>query len=472
MLRFFGWVVFGFVLFAPPALAEESPPPNVLLILVDDLKPTIGCYGDTAAKTPNIDNLASRGTLFEAAYCNQAVCSPSRNAFLTGLRPQTLGIYDLPTNFRVGRPDAVTIGQCFAAAGYRTEAMGKVFHVGHGNREDQASWTVPHFRPRAQPYASRANAARPADKGGGAATEALDVSDDVYADGQVALHAMRRLEHAARLPDEPFLMAVGFIRPHLPFVAPRRYWNMYDPLSLPMPQTDSAPENAPDYAGSNWGELRKYSGIPDKGPLPSEQIRHLIHGYYAATSYTDTQIGRVLAKLRETGLDENTIVVLWGDHGWHLGDHGMWCKHTNYEQATRIPLIIARPGGETRRSDGLIESVDVYPTLCSLAGFEPPEDIDGVDQSAMLEGGPSARSFAVSIYPRGNRMGQTIRTQRYRLIEWRSQSNDEAEPIYELYDYQDDPLETVNLAASRPDIVRELIAKMDELPEPKYAPRR
>ncbi|MBC7819987.1 MAG: sulfatase, partial [Planctomycetaceae bacterium] len=323
------------------SLAAEKP--NVLLICVDDLKPMLGCYGDKTVKSPNIDRLAARSVLFERAYCNQAVCSPSRNSLLVGLRPQTLGIYDLGTNFRRSRPDAVTLPQLFKQHGWRTEGLGKIFHVGHGNTEDPASWSVPHWRANVVAYAlpeSKAKAGqtreealfanKPAkDLPRGAAYEAADVPDNTYPDGALADEAIRRLQTAKQKPDEPFFLAVGFVKPHLPFVAPQKYWDLYDRAAFKPSEVRTPPIGAPSYAPQFGGELRQYSGIPESGPLNDDLQRTLIHGYHAAISYMDAQLGRVVDELDRLGLAQNTIIVLWGDHGWHLGDHGIWCKHTN-----------------------------------------------------------------------------------------------------------------------------------------------
>lgn len=457
--------------------AAEAERLNVLLICVDDLKPTLGCYGDAHAKTPHLDRFAKRALRLDLAYCNQAVCAPSRNALVTGLRPQTIGIYDLPTHFRRGAPDAVTLGQHFRAHGYRTEALGKVMHTGHGNMEDAASWTVPHWRPRAPGYALAENNApvpenrnreQPWRNPRGAATEAADVPDDTYPDGLTARETARRLE-AAAASDEPFLIVAGFLKPHLPFVAPQRYWDLHDPDSLPMPERDSPPEGAPDYAGNPGGELRNYKDIPaGTEPLGEELTRHLIHGYYAATSYVDAQIGLVLEALESHGLADSTVVALWGDHGWHLGDHGFWCKHTNYEQAARIPLLVAAPGRAGAASEALVETVDIYPTLAELAGLPLPEDIEGRSFAALLDD-PAAphRDHAIHVYPRGNRFGRAIRTPRHRLVEWRPLRGDSDEVNWELYDYLEDPAESRNLAAERPEIVAELAALLATHPDPK-----
>ena len=459
------------------AAAAAAPKPNVLLICVDDLKPLIGAYGDAFAKTPNLDRLAARATRFDRAYCNQAVCSPSRNALMASLRPQTLGIYDLPTNFRVARPDAVTLAQYFRAHGYRAQAMGKIMHVGHGNFEDVASWDVPPFKPKGPQYALAANAApakaaphanRPTKKANGAAVESAEVADDFYSDGQIAAEAVRRLT-AAAASAEPFFIGVGFLKPHLPFVAPKKYWDLHDPAQLPQPSRLTAPDGAPDYAPQSGGELRAYDGIPGgSAPLDDPLTRRLIHGYYAATSYMDAQLGQVMAALDETGLAKNTIVVLWGDHGWHLGDHGMWCKHTNYEEATRIPLLVAVPGHTGAATSALVETVDVYPTLAALAGLPTPPGLDGRSFAALFTNPAAAhRDHVIHVYPRGQRLGRALRTERYRLVEWKAPGGDPATAEFELYDYRDDPGETKNFAADRPAVVTQLRALLATHPEAK-----
>lgn len=460
---------------AGPAIITAAQPalkPNVLLICIDDLKPTIGCYGDAYAKTPHIDRLAARGIAFDSAYCNQAVCSPSRNSLMTGLRPQSLGIYDLATHFRKAAPDAITLPQHFRRHGYRAEALGKILHVGHGNTDDAASWDVPLFKPRKAPtYALPNEGEKRIDSRGnarGPVTEIADVGDESYHDGAVASEAIRRLNSAAKQPT-PFFLAVGFIRPHLPFVAPKRYWEMYDPKQVPMPSVTTAPQNAPGYAATSFGELRTYAGVPEDSPIDPELTRHLIHGYYAATSYADSQVGRLLDALDGSAVADNTIVVLWGDHGWHLGDHGMWCKHTNYEQAARIPLIIAAPGAaKGAHSEAMIETVDIYPTLSELAGLAPPDAVDGVSFAGVVnDPTATARQSVIHVYPRGNRLGRAIRTPRYRMVQWKPIGGSDQEAEYELYDYRSDPLETRNIATAKPDVLKDLQAVLATHPAPK-----
>lgn len=467
-------------------VGPENRRPNVLLICVDDLKPNLGCYGDPLAKSPHLDALAKRSVLFERAYCNQAVCAPSRNALLTGLRPTTLGIYDLATNFRRSRQDAVTLPQHFKQNGWRTEALGKIFHVGHGNVEDPVSWSVPHWKADVIAYAlpeSRSNAGLTREEAlfagksaqglpKGAAYEAADVPDEAYPDGALAEEAINRLKSASAKPDEPFFLACGFVKPHLPFCAPKKYWDLYDRDAFELAEVRLAPEGSPDYAPQFGGELRQYRDIPDKGPLDDDLQRTLIHGYYACVSYMDAQLGRVIDELDRLGLAENTVIVLWGDHGWHLGDHGMWCKHTNYEQAARIPIMVSAPGvAAGSRSASLVETVDLYPTLCELAGLSAPDGLDGKSFAANLHDPSSpTKDHIVHVFPRqrpgvGPVLGRAVRTERYRLVEWKKIGAPSETAEFELFDYQEDPLETKNLAAERPEVVAELRQKLAVSPE-------
>jgi len=468
---------------------------NVLFICVDDLKPLLGCYGDATVKSPNIDRLAARGMRFDRAYCNQAVCAPSRNSLLTGLRSTTLGIYDLGTNFREARPDALTLPQLFKRNGYRAEAMGKIFHVGHGNHEDPASWSVPHWSAKVVAYAlpqSRATNGLTREEAffsnvpnnqvaqlpRGAAYENADVPDDAYPDGQIANEAIRRLQAAKQKSTEPFFLAVGFVKPHLPFCAPKKYWELYDRAAFKLAPFRKPPEGAPPYAPQYGGEIRQYDGIPDNGPLADELQRTLIHGYHAAVSYMDAQLGRVLDELDRLNLGGNTIIVLWGDHGWHLGDHGMWCKHTNYEEATRIPLLVIAPGvtKPNSRTAALAETVDIYPTLCELAGLSvtnAPQKLDGRSFVSTLRD-PSAptkeaifHSYPRSPRGRGEIIGRGVRTARYRLVEWKKPGAPADTADLELYDYEVDPLETKNLAATQTEVVAKLRAILAAQPEAK-----
>lgn len=469
--------------------------PNVLLILVDDLKPALGCYGDLAAKTPNIDAFAARGMRFDLAYCNQAVCAPSRFTLMLGSHSTSTGLYGLGSQLREIVPNAVTLPQYFAKHGYRTESLGKVFHIGHGNLGDPDSFSVPHFPDKVIEYLET----RSTDGGKltreealfsnqklsqirslprGAAFESPVADDTDYADGRIAVEAVRRLQAARERREQdgtPFFIVTGFVRPHLPFSVPKKYWDLHDPTKLPMPQFETHPVGSPLVARKRGGEIAAYKPVPAKGPMPDDLKRKLIHGYYASTSYVDAQIGKVMAEFNRLGLAENTIVVLWGDHGFHLGDLGIWTKHTNYEQSNRIPILIDAPGvTKPNSSTGqLAESVDLFPTLAELAGLpapKGPQPIDGVSLVPVLKN-PQARvrDHAFHAYPR-KKLGRAIRTKRYRLVEWKKIGETSEAAKYELYDYKIDPLETENLAPKRPEVVAKLKKILATYPAP--LPRR
>jgi len=494
-VKAFQWVAIFWCAFAVTATAAVNRP-NVLLICVDDLKPLLGCYGERRVQSPNIDRLAQRGVLFERAYCNQAVCAPSRNALLTGVRPTRSGIYDLGTNFRAAQPDAVTLPQYFMRHGYRTEGIGKIFHVGHGNHEDPASWSVPHWKENSIAYVlpeSRAKEGLTREEAlfsnlpaaglpRGAAYESADVPDNAYPDGRIADETIRRLRAAKTKPAEPFFLAVGFLKPHLPFCAPKKYWDLYDRTSFEIPARRAAPDGAPKFAPTTWGEMRQYDGMPANGPVTDEQARALIRGYHATVSYVDAQIGRVLDEFDRLDFATNTIVVLWGDHGWHLGDHGLWSKHDNYEEAARIPLIVVAPGVTKpggRASSAFVETVDIFPTLAELAGLPAPSVPQGIDGKSfapvLRRPGRGGSDHAFHTFPRGERIGRAVRTERYRLVEWKVPGAPGDTAILELYDYKSDPAETKNLAGSQSRIVARLRKRLAELsearPQIKAAPR-
>ena len=463
-------------------VASAAQRPNILFIAVDDLKPVLGCYGDKVAKTPNIDKLAARGMLFEKAYVNQAVCAPSRNSLMLGIRPQTMGLYDLKTYFRdiPVYSNVVSMGQTFMTNGYTAESLGKIYH---SSLKDDKSWSVDSWDPKGETYAIEGN--RALMKGEkGTTTEAGDVADNYYQDGKIAEEAMSRLRAKKEKPGQPFMMMVGFHKPHLPFVAPKKYWDQFKPEQFSLPEFRTAPEGSPAYALGESGEIMQYKKLPvEELPFPDDFARHLIHGYYAATSYTDAQIGKVVAALDELGLAENTFIVLWGDHGWHLGDHGKWCKHTNYEQATRIPILISGPGIKPgQRTSALIETVDLYPTLLELTGQSLPETgiagmgLDGKSLVPILKDpNQKVNEYVFHAYPRAEKsddtkrklIGRAVRNDRYRLVEWKEPNDSAEKAAIELYDYQTDPLEKKNLAEQNPELVAQLRAVLAKLPEAK-----
>lgn len=464
--------------------------PNVLMILVDDLKPALGCYGDSHAKTPHLDALAKRGMRFELAYCNQAVCAPSRFSLMLGSHSTTTGLYGLGSQLRQVVPDAVTIPQYFSRHGYRTESLGKIFHIGHGNLGDPESFSVDHFHEKVIEYLEPASTdggqltreeafftnqqlGNIRDLPRGAAFEDPETNDEGYADGRVAAETIRRLERAKKRLEadkQPFFIAAGFARPHLPFSAPKKYWDLHDPAELPMPTYEEFPVGSPEAAHKRGGEINNYKPVPTDREMPDPLKRELIHGYYASVSYVDAQIGKVISALDRLELAANTIVVLWGDHGFHLGDLGIWTKHTNYEQANRIPIMFSGPGiRPDSRTRQLAESVDIYPTLCALAGLPKPavpQRLDGVSLATVLrDPDQRVRDHAYHAYPK-RKLGRAIRTDRYRLVEWAKHNGSGGGIDYELYDYQNDPLEKENLADKRPEVLNELKAVLASYPLP------
>jgi iduronate 2-sulfatase len=452
--------VLALALLAPTARAADKP--NVLFVAVDDLKPALACAGDPHAKTPNIDKLAARGTVFTRAYCQQAVCSPSRSSLLTGRRPDSTQVYDLVTHFRKALPDVVTLPQHFKNNGYHVHGIGKIFHGGYN---DEPSWSVPWegtkgraFGPVGQKLLGELKAKAKAagedeTKVRGLPFEAPDVRDDELNDGWTANRASEVLK-ARKGAKEPFFLAVGFAKPHLPFVAPKKYWDLYDPAKLPVPASSEPPKDAPKFAPQLGGELRAYHDIPKSGAVPKETATKLVHGYYAAVSYMDAQLGRVLEALKENGFADNTVVILWGDHGWHLGDHGIWCKHTNYERATRAALVMSAPGQKDagKKSAALVEFVDIYPTLAAACGLPEPKSVEGHSFLPLLDSAKKPwKEAAFSQYPRGGKetgplMGYAVRTERYRYVEWRKRGTTDV-VARELYDHEKDPNEDANVAA-------------------------
>ncbi len=421
-----------------------SSRPNVLFLVVDDLRPQLGCYGREQMHTPHIDGLADRGVLFERAYCQVPVCGATRASLLTGTRPRRDRFVDFKTWADHDLPGALTLPQHFRQQGYITHACGKVFH--HTPDTAERSWSEgpwqPHVKGSWRNYVLPENLQREASgPRRGMPYEQADVDDEAYYDGQIAAHAVGQLERLAA-QDQPFFLAVGFVKPHLPFNAPTRYWDRYRPDDVPLADNPFAPEGAPPESLHNWGELRQYFDIPAEGPLSDEMAHKLVHGYYAATSYTDAQVGRVLAELDRQGLRESTIVILWGDHGWQLGEHSLWCKHCNFNTSLNAPLIVSAPGiagGSSTR--GLVEFVDVYPTLCELAGLDLPEHLEGSSFVELMAA--AGRPWKPAVFSR-YLSGDSVRTDRYLYTEW---SDDEGRRTARmLYDHQGDPDENVNLS--------------------------
>ena len=436
------------------AVAAPDRKLNVLFIPVDDLRPTLGCYGDPLAVTPHIDRLARRGILFTRAYCQQAVCNPSRASLITGRRPDTLKVWDLRTHFRDHLPDVVTLPQHVRRHGYTARSIGKVLHGTGRPSKDPPSWSAPAELDGFPGFKRNYLLERNQTGRKAAAAECVDAPDNAYRDGQIADLAVRRLRELKQA-GKPFFLAVGFKKPHLPFCAPKRYWGLHDRAKLARPANPTRPSDAPDVAFHNWKELRGYTDVPKAGPIAAEKIAELRHGYYAAVSYADAQIGRVLDELNRLGLAETTVVVLWGDHGFHLGEHGLWCKTSNFELDTRCPLIFSVPGQANcgAATHALVEFVDVYPTLVELCGLPMPSGLEGTSVVPLLTAPTRPwKTAAFSQFPRPayyrgtpEIMGYSLRTARWRYTEWRHWATGQPR-ARELYDHEADPRETRNLA--------------------------
>ena len=460
------------------AQAGSGRRPNVLFIAVDDLRPQLNCYGRRHMHTPGFDRLASRSLLFERTYCQQAVCSPSRTSIMTGLRPDSTKVYDLNTHFRKTIPGTVTLTQHFISHGYTAIGMGKIYH---GGLNDSASWTEYRKhggkgyvlaennemirRKRAEAKAKGWKGKKLSQYARAPATECADVADSAYRDGALtdaAVGALGELKQAGK----PFFLAVGYVKPHLPFNAPKRYWDLYERSKVPLADNRLRPKEIPKYAFTSWGELRSYHDMKGLSlEMPDDKARRLIHGYYACVSFIDAQVGRLLDELERLDLEDDTVIVVWGDHGWHLGDHNQWCKHTNFENATWVPMMLRVPGlrDSGSRTDALTEFVDIYPSLCEACDLPLPAHLEGTSCVPLLRDPKRPwKSAAFSQYPRGKIMGYSMRTNRYRYTEWQKRDPTREAVARELYDHSRDPDENHNLAPdpAHADLVKRLSAQL------------
>jgi iduronate 2-sulfatase len=451
-------IISAAICFPVPMTTSAADPdhPNVLFIAVDDLRVDLGCYGSPDVKTPNIDRLASRGLLFNSAYCQQAVCNPSRASLLTGRRPDTLQVWNLVTHFRDTHPDIVTLPQHFRRQGYFTQNIGKVFHNWRTEiKGDPESWSVPagmHFNTH---YADnpQVEGQLPPDLATVAKNECRDVPDDAYFDGRIATKAVAALDEVSG-QNQPWFLAIGFWKPHLPFNAPKKYWDMFDRKSLTIVQRRQPPDNVPLIALHEGSEL-----IRRLGHRPTtDEVYELRHGYVAAIAYLDAQIGRVLDALQASGQADSTIVVFWSDHGFHLGEHDLWCKTSNFELDAQVPMIISVPGMQTAgsRTDALVELLDLYPTLADLCGLEQPAGLEGTSLRPLIEdANGTVKDAAFTQHPRPayykgklpEVMGYSVRTSSHRYTEWRNMATAKLVGT-ELYDHTIDPDETCNVVAS------------------------
>lgn len=443
-------------------IKETNPKePNILLIIVDDLRPQLMCYGELQMKTPNIDKLAKEGVLFTMAYCQVSSCLPTRQSFLTGLRPDSVGINDF---FRVKYPSIATLPEYFKKYGYYTVAAGKVFHY-----EDFKSWSEPYIMP--QPflflpeYRQSQNVEIQLDKAKKKITgkygdlfwqksvsfipaapwEINDLPDLSLYDGRTIKHTILKL---SKIKNKKFFLAVGLTRPHLPFIAPKKYYDLYPRNEIKPPENNILPKGAPRFiVNPGKGELLNYSNVEKDIFTNKEKQKDYIRGYYASVSYVDALIGTLLSHLKKLGLDKNTVVILVGDHGYHLFEGGTFGKNNNFERATRVPLIIKYPPNVKRNaiSNTFVELIDLFPTLCKLASLPIPDNIDGTSFLKTLKS-PNLKHKSAIYHqmPAEGNHGRSVRTESFRYTEWERNKKIVAKELYEYLNNSQD--ETENLA--------------------------
>ena len=402
--------------------------PNVLFIAVDDLRASVGVFGDKLAVTPHIDALGARGTVFANAHCQIAICNPSRASVMTGMRPDTIRVWGLKKHFREEKPKVITLPQWFKQHGYHTHSIGKIYHGSGKPSTDPPSWSgQPEFDhcEKIDQYLLPKN--RTGGKAAGA--ESSPSADSDHLDGKVAEAAIQKLRLLKRTR-QPFFLAVGFRKPHMPFSAPAKYWALYDRAKLAQPINPRMPKGAPAIAAHQWPEARGYTDIPRQGAITAAKIAELRHGYYAATSFMDAQVGRVVDELKRLGLDQNTVISLYSDHGFHVGEHNLWGKLTNYDIGTRVPLLFVAPQQKARGRvvRQAVELLDIYPTLTDPCGLKHPGQLEGASLARHLDRLGPTKNFALSQFPRPvaynfqktnpKSMGYSIRDDRYRLTQW------------------------------------------------------
>ncbi len=479
--------IIGFVLLVLSLVSCEQTknqakdqPYNVLMICVDDLRPELGCYGNTIIKSPNIDKLASQGALFTNHYVQSAICGPSRTTLMTGKLQQSWDLWgDLRKN-GIEPEYAIALPHLFKKNGYTTIGIGKITHQPGGVLDEEQlidqipfSWdstytAVGKWKTPWRAFFAYANgdahntAMRIGVETPRLPYEAGEVDDTGYPDGlnaQEAVKQIRKLKHEKN----PFFLTVGFYKPHLPFNAPKKYWDLYDPNQIPMADNNYAPKNLNNkYSLNKSPELTTHYPWPDGAGIVSEESAKIVkHGYYASVSYIDAQIGLVLDELKKQDLDKNTIIILWSDHGWHLGEHGIFGKMTNFSIATNSPLIVKVPGSNHQGEiiDGIVETVDIYPTLADLCGLKIPDDLDGESLVPIInDPEQEGKQFARSFYYRNNALGKTLKTERYRIVRWATEKDSTV--AIELYDHFSDPGENINIAFENKFLTDSLLAQL------------
>lgn len=432
------------------AAAEKREKPNVLFIAIDDLRPELGCYGDTQVKSPNIDKLAAEGVLFNRAYCQVPVCGASRASLMTGILPTQKRFVNYLARADKDAPAAPTLPQIFKGAGYTTISNGKIFH--HRGDCQARSWSEPAWYPKTAGFASSFDPAttdKLSKRKRGRIYEYPDVPDHAYVDGKIAEKTIKDLQ---RLKEggTPFFLACGFVRPHMPFYAPKKYWDLYEREKVEIADNRYRPKNAPG-ALRGSGEFKSYH-LGDFEVNSVAWHRMMRHGYFACVSYVDQLVGNVLGELERLGLADNTIVVIWGDHGWNLGEHDFWGKHNTMHHSLRVPLIVKVPGKTSGgRSQALVETLDIFPTLCTLAGLSVPVSAQGRDFSLLLD--DPTKPFRDVAYSRFVR-GDAVVTERYVYTSYAGGGQ-------MLYDHKNDPAENNNVAGNPEN--NKVVAKLKKL---------
>ncbi len=482
-------LIFLFVACSAPE--NDRKRPNILFVSIDDLKPTIGAYGDRYAVTPHLDEFASTGLTFLRTYSQAGVCAPSRASLMTGLRPDSTRVWHLGDKFRELMPNVVTMPQYFDKHGYHTVSIGKIFH---NYMPDSISWDEPDLRPPqysapemhkrdgetfyvneetnqlqkiARDSLVKLRPVRYADGwNNGPVWEWEDVHDSLYYDGAQTELAKRTLTRITKR-NEPFYLGMGYFRPHMPFTVPKKYWDLYDPDELPLAKNDFHPEGAPVWTMNSNYELRHYNGFHHIGTpisgfkIPEDTARLLKQGYYASVSYVDAQFGKLIQHLKDLGVYDNTIIIVWGDHGWKLGEHNSWSKQTNYHIDTHVPMMIRVPGQQNAgaKTESLTELIDMFPSLLELAGIDVPDYMQGTSFVPLLENPyQDWKTAAFSQFHRrpqhtpdkGRYMGYSMKTTTQHYIEWYEWDHIKGEKgefkAVELYDLIIDPDENRNIA--------------------------
>jgi choline-sulfatase len=429
--------------------------PNILFIAVDDLRPELNFYGANHIKSPNLDNLAQQSLVFNRAYCNVPVCGASRASLMTGARPTRKRFIDAHTKLDDDYPNATSLPMLLKQNGYQTISNGKIYHY---SNDDAKAWDEMYQAPAKWNYALPESQEIRRNTKRGLPVEVAEVHDSVYRDGKLALKVIEDLNKLKK-SNQPFFLTMGLSRPHLPFTAPKKYWDMYDRDAIALPESYIQPETTPKQAFHNFGELRQYENIPKKGHLSDDLAKELIHGYYACVSYIDAQIGLVLDELKRLELEDDIIVILWGDHGWNLGDHKLWCKHVTFETALRTPLMIKVPGKtKGQKTEAITEYIDIYPSLAELTGIEVPNTVEGKSFVPILNGKKSEKKWAVSKF----KDAVTLIKDDLFYTEWTK--DDGIAYARMLFDHKTDPLELDNLAEKPEykDTVRQLALELRE----------